>query len=164
MLYTTTHPSPLGPLTLTCGETHLIALHIGGRQSFIPRTPETVIPTADHPVLRLTVSWLERYFAGQRPRPEELPLAPEGSSFQRQVWRLLADIPYGVSRTYGELARCFSDRMSAQAIGQAVGRNPIAIILPCHRVLGAGGRLTGFSAGLEVKRWLLNHEGIGYCP
>ena len=160
MLYTTTYPSPLGPLTLVCGEEHLVALHIGGRQNFIPRDPEGLTRMPGHPVLRLTGSWLERYFAGKRPVPEELPLAPQGSPFQRQVWQRLMDIPYGETRTYGELARCFPGRMSAQAVGQAVGRNPIAIVLPCHRVLGAGGKLTGYSAGLEAKRWLLEHEGI----
>ncbi len=160
MLYTTTTPSPLGPLTLICGEEHLMSLHIGGRQNFIPRDPESLIWMPGHPVLQLTTSWLERYFAGQRPEPEELPLAPQGTPFQQQVWKLLLDIPYGEFRTYGQLAKHFDAPMSAQAIGQAVGRNPIGILIPCHRILGAGGKLTGYSAGLEVKRWLLHHEGI----
>lgn len=158
MRYITICESPLGPLILVSGEERLHGLYIGMGQNC--SSTGVVITTENHPVLRLTVSWLERYFSGQRPEPGELPLAPRGTDFQQRVWKLLENIPYGQTRTYGELARCLGERMSAQAVGQAVGRNPIAIILPCHRVLGAGGKLTGFSAGLPAKQWLLQHEGI----
>lgn len=152
------YPSPIGNLTLTCNKTHLLALHIGDNST--SGAAKTLGREEDHPVFRQCAHWLNRYFSGEQPKPEELPLKPEGSPFQKQVWQFLLEIPWGETRTYGDLARNFPGKMSAQAVGQAVGRNPVAIIIPCHRVLGAGGRLTGFSAGLEMKRWLLRHEGI----
>ncbi len=103
--------------------------------------------------------WLDDYFRGSPPEPCSLPLAPAGTAFQRQVWELLLDIPWGEARSYGSLALEISAGMSAQAVGGAVGRNPIAIIIPCHRVLGTTGSLTGYAWGLEKKRWLLDHEG-----
>jgi len=109
------------------------------------------------PVFLQTLRWLDRYFAGDRPEPEELPLAPDGSPFLQKVWMELQKIPYGTLTTYGELAVRLGT--SARAVGGAVGRNPVGIIIPCHRVIGAGGKLTGFSAGLEIKRYLLRLEG-----
>ena len=102
--------------------------------------------------------WLDRYFAGQRTVANELPLAPQGSAFRKRVWRVLCEIPYGQTVTYGEIARQLSVN-SAQAVGGAVGHNPISIIIPCHRVLGADGSLTGYAGGLAAKQWLLRHEG-----
>lgn len=115
------------------------------------------------PVLQQAALWLEDYFQGQS-QPVVFPLKPEGTSFQKQVWQLLLDIPWGETRTYGDLAgemarQMGKETMSAQAIGQAVGRNPISILIPCHRVVGAGGKLTGYAGGLERKQWLLRHEG-----
>ena len=89
------------------------------------------------------------------------PLSPQGTDFQQRVWTYLAQIPYGESRTYGEIARTLSCR-SAQAIGQAVGRNPLLLLIPCHRVLGTEKKLTGYAAGLDRKRWLLQHEAISW--
>ena len=119
------------------------------------------------PVLDAARDWLLRYFAGDAPDPRALPLAPQGSAFAREVWRLLLAIPYGRATSYGALAAQLAAQrglahMSAQAVGGAVGRNPIAIIIPCHRVLGAQGQLTGYAGGLAAKRFLLAHEGIGY--
>lgn len=107
--------------------------------------------------------WLDAYFRGQ-PVPVTFELAPEGTAFQRLVWQLLEGIPFGEVRTYGELAEeaarmLGKQKMSPQAVGQALGRNPIALILPCHRVVGAGGALTGYAGTLERKAWLLHHEG-----
>ena len=121
------------------------------------------------PVLRLAVEWLDRYFAGDRPKTEELPLAPEGSAFRQIVWRLLCQIPYGELMTYGEIARrtaAIMNRpsMSAQAVGGAIGHNPIGIIIPCHRVIGSDGSLTGYAGGLDKKQWLLEHEGHRFSP
>ena len=118
----------------------------------------------DHPVLLQAKGWLDRYFAGQRPDPAELKLAPEGSRFRHQVWELLLHIPYGQVTTYGALAKELALRqgipsMSAQAVGGAVGHNPISIIIPCHRVVGADGSLTGYAGGLDKKTQLLELEG-----
>ena len=107
--------------------------------------------------------WLERYFAGEKPSPEELPLRPEGTVFRQMVWRELLHIPYGQVTTYGSLAKAVArkmgrETMSAQAVGQAVGHNPISIIIPCHRVVGANGSLTGYAGGLDRKIRLLKLE------
>ena len=108
--------------------------------------------------------WLERYFSGEKPSPEELPLRPEGTDFQQMVWRELLHIPYGQVTTYGSLAKAVAKKMgretmSAQAVGQAVGHNPISIIIPCHRVMGTDGSLTGYAGGLDRKIRLLELEG-----
>ena len=109
-------------------------------------------------------NWLGRYLAGERPDPSELPLAPRGTAFQLATWKELLRIPYGRTCTYGQIARALERhlgrRVSARAVGQAVGRNPIAVIVPCHRVMGASGRLTGFGGGINAKIALLDHEGI----
>ena len=108
--------------------------------------------------------WLERYFAGEKPSPEDLLLRPEGTVFRQMVWRELLHIPYGQVTTYGSLAKAVArkmgrETMSAQAVGQAVGHNPISIIIPCHRVVGANGSLTGYAGGLDRKIRLLELEG-----
>lgn len=110
-----------------------------------------------------TQEWLERYFAGGKPSPEELSLRPEGTVFRQMVWRELLHIPYGQVTTYGSLAKAVTrkmgrETMSAQAVGQAVGHNPISIIIPCHRVVGANGSLTGYAGGLDRKIRLLELE------
>ena len=116
------------------------------------------------PALRDAAQWLGDYFAGRHPSPRALTLAPEVSAFQSEVLALLLEIPEGRTATYGALAAALARRrglarMSAQAVGGAVARNPIAIVIPCHRVLGADGSLTGYAGGLARKRWLLTHEG-----
>ena len=108
------------------------------------------------PVLLAARCWLDAYFAGERPGVADVPLAPRGTAFQRRVWDALLAIPYGETRTYGELAVALGS--SARAVGSAVGKNPISVIVPCHRVLGAGGSLTGYAGGLERKRALLALE------
>ena len=113
---------------------------------------------ADHPVLREAARQLAEYFAGAR-RAFDLPLAPEGNPFQRLVWDALLDIPFGRTSSYGELARRIGRPDTARAVGAANGANPIAILVPCHRVIGADGSLTGYGGGLGNKRWLLRHEG-----
>lgn len=116
------------------------------------------------PVLEETRRWLERYFAGGRPGPIP-PVEYMGTDFQRAVWRLLEEIPYGESVTYGLLAgrlRAAGRKAAPQAVGQAVGRNPISILVPCHRVLGSRGALTGYAGGLDRKRFLLRLEGIPF--
>ena len=120
----------------------------------------------NHPILQQVKLWLDSYFRGENPG-FEMPLSLEGTEFQKQVWNMLLNIPYGKTRTYGDIAREMAvllgkEKMSAQAVGQAVGRNPIGILIPCHRVIGADGSLGGYSAGLDRKRFLLDLEGIPY--
>lgn len=110
-------------------------------------------------LLRAAAQQLDEYFAGTR-TAFELPLRPEGTAFQRQAWQALCDIPYGQTRSYAQQARAVGRPAATRAIGAANGRNPIAIIVPCHRVIGSDGSLTGYAGGEAVKRWLLDHEGV----
>ena len=147
--------SPLGLLTITQEDGYLTAIRLD--------SPDAGLPRCDNePVLQLAVSWLRDYFDGKAPDSSLLPIRPQGTAFQRSVWEILRTIPYGSSLSYGEIARRLSPRMSAQAVGGAVGRNPLLIVVPCHRVLGKDGSLTGFSAGIDRKRFLLDLEKIPY--
>ena len=153
MDFTFRYDSPMGDLTLVSDGLSLTGLRFGGQE----------IKDAALPVFADTCRWLDIYFAGRD--PGFLPqLAPEGTPFRREVWNLLLTIPYGETTSYGTLAvkiasKLGKDKMSAQAIGGAVGHNPIPIIIPCHRVIAADGSIGGFSAGIERKAWLLSHEG-----
>ena len=158
-MYFATYPSPLGSLLLISDGDNLTGLTFGD------------LPPEEHccdlPVFRETARWLDAYCRGEAPDPLSLPLAPAGSDFQRLVWRILLEIPRSSLRTYGEIAREAADRlgkekMSPQAVGQAVGRNPMCIIIPCHRCVGAAGALTGYAWGLEKKTALLRLEGHNY--
>jgi methylated-DNA-[protein]-cysteine S-methyltransferase len=111
----------------------------------------------DDGVLRRACEQLQDYFAG-RLTHFDLPLAPRGTAFQRQVWEGLNSVPFGETVSYGQLAERLGQARSARAVGAALGRNPIAIIVPCHRVVGSNGSLTGYAGGLDLKRWLLDHE------
>jgi methylated-DNA-[protein]-cysteine S-methyltransferase len=106
------------------------------------------------------VRQLEEYFAGKR-RDFDLPLNLDGTEFQQRVWRALTEIPYGETRSYGELAKRIGNPNASRAVGLANGRNPVSIVVPCHRVIGADGSLTGYGGGLPRKQWLLAHEGLG---
>lgn len=112
-----------------------------------------------HPILEQAVHQLKGYFAGHIKR-FHLPLAPQGTEFQQNVWQQLVNIPYGKSTNYMAIARQLGDEKAIRAVGTANGRNPIAIVIPCHRVIGTDGSLTGYAGGLNRKRWLLQHEGI----
>lgn len=149
--------SPIGILTAVSQNGCLTALHFGS-----VTLPDDAVKDEEDPALICTKQWLNRYFSGEMPELT-IPLNPTGTQFQHAVWDLLTRIPYGTSVTYGNLAKQLGKpNMSAQAVGQAVGRNPIPILVPCHRVLGAGGWLTGFTGGLDKKRFLLDLEGIPY--
>lgn len=162
MMQTAYYDSPLGRYVMAAADGALTGLWLEG-QKYFPKTLPQI--TAGEPeVLRQTRLWLDDYFAGGRPEIARLALAPQGSDFAKSVWALLCDIPYGQTVTYGQLAAKIAqqqgcEHMSAQAIGGAVGHNPISVIIPCHRVLGAGGKLTGYAGGLDSKRFLLRHEG-----
>lgn len=157
MTYYDQYDSPMGRLWLLGNGTALTGLHFQEEYE-----PDGV--TAPPHMFDLVKRWLNAFFRGEAGKPD-FPMEPEGTEFQKQVWQLLLEIPFGQSRTYGQIAReaarqMGKEKMSAQAVGQAVGRNPIAIIIPCHRILGAGGALTGYASGLERKVWLLRHEGL----
>lgn len=135
MIFTTCYDSPIGRMTLASDGENLIGL------------------------------WIDDYFSGKRPSISDLPLAPRGSKFRKNVWGILCDIPYGQTTTYGKIAMMIAskeckDKISAQAIGGAVGHNPISIIIPCHRVIGINGDLTGYAGGIDKKIKLLKNEGI----
>lgn len=155
------YSSPLGPLTLAAEGDALTALVFAG-QKYAARHLAGEGRERETPVLHAARLWLDAYFAGQRPDVSVLPLSPAGSDFQRAVWRELLAIPYGQTATYGRIAARLGS--SARAVGGAVGRNPISLIIPCHRVLGAGGSLTGYAGGLDRKRALLTMEGAGFLP
>ena len=128
-----------------------------------PRTAD-MVRDDNLPALAQTRAWLDRYFAGDRPLPSELPLRPNGGDFRQAVWKILCGIPYGEVTTYGAIAKKIAAQsgrpMSAQAVGGAVAHNPISIIIPCHRVVGANGSLTGYAGGIAAKIRLLEHEGV----
>ena len=158
MIYNTTYDSPLGELLLLSDGTALTGLYFSGY------CPACEGIAGELPVFGEVKHWLDAYFQGEDPSIT-FPLAPQGTSFQNMVWDILLTIPKGKTRSYGEIAReiaiCMGkEKMSCQAVGQAVSRNPISIIIPCHRVIGSAGQLTGYASGLEKKRWLLNHEGV----
>lgn len=151
------YPSPLGSLTGFCRNGAITAL-------WLPVKTASAFPPGEAgttPELTALGIWLERYFRGENP-PITFPITPEGTSFQQRVWAMLRTIPYGRSITYGQLAQLLSPSMSSQAIGQAVSRNPIPILIPCHRVLGANNSLTGYSGGIPAKIILLKTEGIPF--
>lgn len=165
MIYTTDYDSPVGRLLLAAKGDALIGLWIEGQKYFLGSLKEPLERRPDDPVLLAAKSWLDRYFAGKQPAVSELKLAPMGSEFQKAIWDILCEIPYGEVTTYGEIAQKAAakfgkQKMSAQAVGGAVGRNAIAIIIPCHRVLGSNGSLTGYAGGIEKKAKLLMAEGV----
>lgn len=148
-------PSPVGPLLLAGDGTSLSLIHFQhGRRPFAP-APDWMQKRAPFDA---AVRQLEEYFTGRR-RSFELALEPEGTHFQRSVWRLLRAIPYGATVSYGELARRVGNPRASRAVGLANGSNPLPIVVPCHRVIGSNGSLTGFGGGLDAKRHLLALEG-----
>jgi len=148
-------PSPIGPIRLIAGLDALTGVfmmkHRYGPEGFPPEE------RGDSAVLKETARQLSAYFEGSL-RDFDLPLAPEGSDFQRQVWDELVKIPYGETISYLTVAKRIGDERHVRAVGTANGRNPISIIIPCHRVVGSNGSLVGYGGGLERKRWLLDHE------
>ncbi len=154
--------SPLGEIVIACKDNAVSGLWFCGQKYFMS-TAECKEPVfEENETLRNVKIWLDRYFGGEKPSPYDLELKPCGSEFRQRVWKMLLEIPYGETVTYGELAKTLGTpekKMSAQAVGGAVGHNPISIIIPCHRVLGVGGKMTGYAAGIDVKIQLLKHEG-----
>lgn len=157
-LHSSVCASPVGTLTVVASGSGLRAvLWENDSPSRVRLTPPTPTDADDHPVLRAAVDQLDEYFAGNL-RRFDLPLDVRGTAFQHATWLALARIPYGTTSSYGEQAARLGDRRKARAIGAAVGRNPVSIVLPCHRVVGSDGRLTGFAGGLDAKQALLAFE------
>ncbi len=147
------YPCPVGTLTLVASATGLQAVWWPDDT----RRRDVGQKQADHPVLVQARRELDEYFAGQR-TDFDVPLDPQGTDFQRAAWEVLRTIPYATTMTYGEQARRLGDPNKARAVGAANGRNPLSIVVPCHRVIGSSGSLTGFAGGLDTKTWLLEFE------
>lgn len=154
LLWETMMASPVGALRLVASERGLRAVLWGDDRVVVG---ETIIGFDTAGVLRDTLAQLGEYFAGTR-HGFDLPLDPVGTTFQQQAWLALRAIPYGETISYGDQARRLGDPNKARAVGAANGRNPLSIVVPCHRVVGANGALTGFGGGIENKAWLLDHE------
>ena len=184
-----TYDSPIGRLMLAARGGSLVGLWVAGQRFFgspygideavasstldltSPDSQDSILAEAgwgeaDARALGAAMSWLDGYFAGEAPSPACVPLAPEGTDFQKRVWQAMDAIPYGATRTYGHLAATLRGAgipASAQAVGGAVGRNPLLLVRPCHRVVAASGP-GGYAAGAEAKAWLLAHEAATASP
>jgi len=159
--------SPIGPLLIGVSGARLLRLELGGdalrlRQDLVRRFDDAAFEESRDP--SGIVSCLARYFAGELGAIETVPVDPGGTPFQHQVWLTLRRIPAGRTWTYAELARAVGRPAAVRAVGAANGANPIALVLPCHRVIGSDGRLTGYGGGLDRKEWLLRHEGASFVP
>lgn len=163
MAFCTTYETGLiGELTLASDGNSIVGCWFENDRLFGDTVDEPFEPNDELPVFGDAKAWLDRYFKGENPSIDELPLRPNGTEFRHLVWGKLKAIPYGTTTTYGDIARELEfetgRRMSNQAVGGAVGHNPLCVIVPCHRVMGAKGNLTGFGGGIDTKVKLLEHE------
>jgi len=166
MLFIQEYESPLGLMDLAGSETSLIGAWFKDQKYFKSTISEQDnLVYENNAVLKTAAEWLDAYFGGENPNAGEIPVEFQGTEFRVKVWNFLQKIPYGEVTTYGEIAKQISGKEgtkipAAQAVGSAVGHNPISVIVPCHRVVGKNGSLTGYAGGLDRKEWLLRHEGI----
>lgn len=165
IMYKSFYDSPLGRILLQSDGEHLTVLKMQSHRFYNDYEEESVLQKDDLDIFQKTKDWLNRYFSGEKPEIKELPLKPQGTEFRKRVWNILCHIPYGSVITYGEIAKQIAKekgiaKMSARAVGGAVGRNPIGIIIPCHRVIGQNGKLTGYGGGIENKIKLLELEQV----
>ena len=165
MVYYILYSSPIGELTIVSDKENIIGLWIENQKYFKSTINEKMIEDNNLPILKKTKNWLDRYFNGDKPQINELPLKPKGTKFRLLVWQILTEIPYGEVITYQDISKKIckimkKEKMSSQAIGGAVGHNPISIIIPCHRVIGTDGTLKGYAGGLDKKEKLLKLEGF----
>lgn len=161
MKYINKYNSPLGEITLLINENRITGLWFVD-QKYYPKDLEKEYKEKETDLTKKVKEWLDKYFEGENP-DFEIPIDLKGTEFQKEVWKILCTIPYGTTITYGDISKIYSKEkgiksMSAQAIGSAVGRNRISIIVPCHRVIGKDGSLTGYAGGIEKKEVLLNLE------
>lgn len=162
MYLSTTYDSPVGTITLASSDEGLVGLWNQNQKHFGSGFTDELTP-GSNAILKQAHAWLKAYFKGDKPAIDELPLAPQGSEFRQAVWRILQTIPYGELTTYGEIAKELAraqgkEKISSQAVGGAVGHNPISIIIPCHRVVSSNGSLTGYAGGIKTKIALLELE------
>lgn len=165
MIYITYYNSPIGDILLASKNDKLIGLWIENQKYYLSGFKEELKEVDNNKILNKAKKWLDRYFDGEKPNINELELEPIGSDFRKSVWRILCNIPYGEVITYNDIAKEIAkekgiNQMSAQAVGGAVGHNPISIIIPCHRVVGSNGSLTGYAGGVKKKKYLLEHEKV----
>lgn len=157
MYFSTDYTSPIGELLIVSDGEAVCGVWFYGQKHFLSSIDGEITENNELAIFKKVKNWFDDYFKGLNPEIN-FKLNPAGSEFARNVWKVLSEIPYGETLTYGEIASKLSASMSAQAVGGAVGRNPIAIIIPCHRVVGSGGKLTGYAAGIDKKRKLLELE------
>ncbi|GAA6616514.1 methylated-DNA--[protein]-cysteine S-methyltransferase [Scytonema sp. NUACC26] len=156
MIYYRWLDSPLGELLLASNGRSLIGLYLKGQKFFPEQTEDWHKSEQIDPFVQ-TQEQIAEYFAHQR-QHFDIPIEPQGTAFQKQVWQLLLQIPFGETISYGALAKKIGKPVASRAVGTANGRNPISIIVPCHRVIASNGKLTGYAGGLDRKQWLLQHE------
>ncbi len=162
MIYKCTLDTPLGAATASAADNALTGFWFAG-QKYYPANTAAWVDKPDYPVFAALRTWLKAYFAGENP-VLDLPLKPKGTFFQNAVWEMLLQIPHGELTTYGDIAKRLAEKqglasMSSQAVGGAVGHNPISVLIPCHRVIGSTGSLTGYAGGIDKKKALLGLEG-----
>lgn len=157
--------SPVGKLTIASNEKNVVGLWLDGQKYYMEVLEDKEYQEKETEVIKLAEKWLDKYFNNEKPEIDELPIEFIGSDFRKQIWKILSKIPYGKVITYGDIAKQIAKQkgirtMSAQAVGGAIAHNPISVIIPCHRVVGANGSLTGYSGGVKAKIKLLEFEGV----
>jgi methylated-DNA-[protein]-cysteine S-methyltransferase len=165
MFYISDYSSPMGKITLASQQDKLVGVWIEGQPHFGQMLKANKQQMPNLAIFNQTKKWLDNYFSGKNPAITQLAIAPQGSEFRHMVWDILTTIPYGEVITYGDIAKQIGKKinkpsMSSQAVGGAVGHNPLSIIIPCHRVVGVKGNLTGYAGGIDKKIWLLEHEHV----
>lgn len=167
MIYTSIYKSPIGQILIGTKDNKLVGVWIENQKYYLSDFKEKVerVDNYNNEAITKTKKWLDKYFNKEKPNVNELEIDLIGSEFRKSVWEVLKKIPYGEVITYNDIAKEIAkqkgiNKMSAQAVGGAVGHNPISIIIPCHRVVGANGSLTGYAGGIKNKKYLLEHEGV----
>ncbi len=165
MIYSSDYLSPYGKMLIASDGTYLIGVWFYGQKYFKSNFKEKFIQNDNVDVIKKAKKWLDDYFLGLAPTPNELKIKLLGTTFQIKIWSILWQIPYGATTTYQDIGNKYLDKyqttkIALQAVGSAISHNPIAIIIPCHRVIGKNGNLTGYAAGLKIKEALINHEKL----